>query len=210
MSVLWLPPSSSGEVFDQLAPDYDVTWTNSPHGRAQRDVVWREIHPLFHPGQHILDLGCGTGEDALHLAARGIHVHAIDSSSEMVHIANGRGASARQLRIEDLNELKSPFDGALSNFGALNCVADLEGAGAELARLIRPDGYFAACIMPRLAWAEIARLNFRRWNPRATWRGIRVYYPTNEEMVRTFPDFRLVRRRSIAWGDHCLFIFRRK
>ena len=64
---------SSG-CFDLLAADYDRTWTNSGAGRLQRDAVWRHLLPLFHSGDWVLDLGCGTGEDAQHLSRLGIRV----------------------------------------------------------------------------------------------------------------------------------------
>ena len=37
-------------------------------GRAQRRVVTKELDRIFHSGQRILELNCGTGVDALHLA----------------------------------------------------------------------------------------------------------------------------------------------
>ena len=200
----------SGPAFDQLAPTYDAVWTNSARGRAQRDIVWREIDGLFCAGGHVLDLGCGTGEDAVHLESKGVHVDAIDASPEMVRKSNARGVRARLLRIEELGELKTSYDGAISNFGALNCVENLRETGMRLARLIRPGGYVAISLMPRLCWAEIMRFQFRRFRGRAEWRGIRVYYPASRQVVRAFPDFTLVRCRSIAWGDHCFFLFKRK
>lgn len=197
-------------AFDQLAAEYDVTWTNSSGGRAQRDIVWSEIDPLFRPGDRVLDLGCGTGEDALHLMERGVRVDAIDASPAMVRVAETRGVKARFLRIEDLAAISGTYDGALSNFGAFNCVRDLAAAGRELARVIRPGGTLAICVMPRVAWAELLRLDLRRWNPWASWRGMRVYYPTTRQIVRAFADFQPVRSRSIALGDHRLYILRRK
>ena len=55
-------------AFDRLAPRYDQLWTRSTVGHLQREAVWRHLAPLFKPGQTALDLGCGTGEDALHLS----------------------------------------------------------------------------------------------------------------------------------------------
>jgi ubiquinone/menaquinone biosynthesis C-methylase UbiE len=195
--------------FDRLAASYDVSWTNSINGRSQRNIVWREIDARFQAGQRILDLGCGTGEDALHLAANGVHVDSIDASTEMVRIARGRGVPARRMRIEDLSELEGSYDGALSNFGALNCVQDLPACGAELARLIRPTGKLVICLMPRLCWSEILRFELRRVRPHVVWRGMPVRYPSTADVVRAFSQFRLIRKRSIALGDHRLYVFER-
>ena len=81
-------------TFDEIAPRYDEVWTRSPIGRLQRDAVWRRLDDLFHPGEKLLDLGCGTGEDALHFMSRGMQVSGIDASPEMVRIARGRGVDA--------------------------------------------------------------------------------------------------------------------
>jgi len=200
---------AAGAVFDQLAPTYDATWTNSARGRAQRNTVWREIQGLLRAGDHVLDLGCGTGEDALYLDSHGVRVHAIDASPEMVRTAEARGVNARVLRIEDLGQLEGSYDGAISNFGALNCVADFPAVGATLGRLLHPGGWLAICLMPRLCWSEILRFEFRRWQRQAAWRGIHIYYPSARQLGRALPGFVLVRRRSIAWGDHCFFLFKR-
>jgi ubiquinone/menaquinone biosynthesis C-methylase UbiE len=196
--------------FDQLAAQYDVSWTNSTNGRSQRNIVWSEIDNLFQPGQRVLDVGCGTGEDALHFAANGVHVDAIDASTEMVRIARERGVPARRLSIEDLSDLEGPYDGALSNFGVLNCVDNLPACAAELARLIRAGGKLAVCVMPRLCWSEILRFELRRVRPHVVWRGMPIRYPSAAEVFRAFSQFRLIRRRSIAMGDHRLYVFERE
>ena len=84
----------SATVFDRIAADYDALWTTTPIGRAQRNLVWREMDALFHPGERILDIGCGTGEDAAHFAARGVQVYATDASPAMVQVARARGVTA--------------------------------------------------------------------------------------------------------------------
>ena len=73
--------------FDVLASSYEATWSGTPEGRGQREEVWRVIDNLFPSGSRILDLGCGTGDDALHLRRRGVEVYGIDSSQKMVEVA---------------------------------------------------------------------------------------------------------------------------
>jgi SAM-dependent methyltransferase len=197
--------------FDALAADYGALWSETPRGREQRDIVWREIDGLFRPGDRILDLGCGTGDDALHLAKRGVEVFGIDNSPRMVEMARSRGVDAAVLGIEDLPNLKEIFSGAISNFGALNCVSDLEPVAQELSKRIRANGYLAICLMGRFCWSESLRGEFRRWPGRTEWRGISVYYPGVGQVVRAFGRyFELVRDLSIDGGDHHLYTFRRR
>jgi hypothetical protein len=104
--------------------------------------------------------------------------------------------------------LAPPFDGALSNFGALNCVADLGAAAAGLAACVRPGGVAVLCVMGPLVpweWAWFLRHGqpgqaLRRLRPGgASWRGLTVHYPTIGRLRRLLaPSFRL--RRAAAVG----------
>jgi ubiquinone/menaquinone biosynthesis C-methylase UbiE len=199
-----------GTAFDQLAARYDALWSDTAIGRRQREAVWRCIDPLFERGEHVLDLGCGTGCDALHLLRRGVRVHAIDASAEMLRIAQARGVTARRLPIEDIGELRyRRFDGALSNFGAFNCVPNLDPVARTLASIIRPGGYLAVCIMGRVcAWETLHYLRrlepakaFRRWSScgAMTSLGVRVTYPSVRRFLRVFrPYFKLIRWAGIG------------
>jgi SAM-dependent methyltransferase len=192
----------SAVPFDRLALQYDRLWTRSTVGLLQREAVWRRIGPLFQPGQSALDLGCGTGEDALRLLRAGLRVHAVDASSEMVRIARSRGVDAEILSIEHCGSLDRSFDAVLSNFGALNCVEDIEALREPLASLVRPGGYLIVCIIGRYclwetAWALAVRQPakaFRRWRKSAmSSLGIRVFYPSRERLQAAFhPRFTLV------------------
>src|SRR2546428_2798525 len=76
--------------FDALADTYDESFSDSSIGRAQRRVVWMETDRTFRAGQRILEINCGTGIDALHLAHRGVAVLACDASPRMIAVARGR------------------------------------------------------------------------------------------------------------------------
>jgi len=198
----------SAAAFDRLASGYDRLWTRSAVGRLQREAVWRHVAPLFEPGQAILDLGCGTGEDALRLMEAGLRVRGIDASGEMARIASDRGVDAEQFSIEDCGFLGGSFDAALSNFGALNCVEDIEALRAPLARLVRPGGYLVICVIGRFcawetAWALLRGQTakaFRRWRKSAmSSLGIRVFYPSRRRLENAFrPAFTLLDWRGIG------------
>jgi len=60
--------SAAGTAFDQLAADYDQRFTYSIIGRAQRDSILKILSNTFKANDNILELNCGTGEDAIFLA----------------------------------------------------------------------------------------------------------------------------------------------
>ncbi len=113
----------------------------------------------------MLDLGCGPGLDAAALTALGYRVLAVDGSVGMVREARARGVDAHVCDLSDdaaLREVLSelgPFDGALSNFGALNCVRSLRPLGAVLRDLLRPEATLLAVVMgPRCVAEDLVLL----------------------------------------------------
>jgi len=199
---------SSATIFDRVAARYDAVWTNTAIGRAQRDLVWREMDALFQTGERILDIGCGTGEDAAHFAQRGVTVYATDASPAMVQVAQARGVAAVVCGAEELAQIGGTFDAAISNFGALKCVEDLPAVAGALAALVRPGGSAAICLLGRFcAWETLyyaARLQFdkafRRWRGnRVPYQGTMVHYPTASEIHAAFKnDFELQRWTGIG------------
>jgi hypothetical protein len=94
------------------------------------------------------------------------------------------------VRAENLAGLRETFDGAISNFGALNCVEDLASFARSLAPRIRPGGRAAICVIGRFcAWEMLyPRKAFRRLPGRAG----EVYYPTVRQLRADFaPHFEL-------------------
>ena len=214
MSVTQHPVSSA--PFDAVALRYDETFTASKIGQAQRTSVWRELAKTFAPGSRILEIGCGTGVDACFLAERGVRVAACDSSAHMIAVAERRIQESgyqrlvepRLLRAEDIATLPNQelFDGAFSNFGALNCVQDLRQLARDLARLLKPGAiallcWMGSCCLWETLW-YLAHGNgekaFRRWRGQGVTARIadgifvRVHYPRVRVLARTFaPEFRL-------------------
>ncbi len=191
-------------AFDDLASDYDRAFGASILGGMFRARVQARLDRAFRPGQRVLELGCGTGEDALHLARRGVRVMALDASAGMLAVAarkvsEGRHEAfieLRKLPVEDLWRLGAgQFDGAYSNFGALNCVANLAGLAAGLAGLITPGGSVIAVVMgPLAAWEWVwfaahrqpAKAFRRMRRGGISWRGTIVRYPSAIRVARAF------------------------
>jgi ubiquinone/menaquinone biosynthesis C-methylase UbiE len=181
-------------AFDKIAADYGHLWNRTAIGSSQRKAVWRWMDPLFLPGDSVLDIGCGDGEDAIHLQSRGVQVQGVDASPEMVKRARERGVRAQVLKAEDLDRISGNFDGAISNFGVLNCIDDLEGLAANLRRLIRPGGHVALCIMGRCCAWELCHFlrrrqlhkAFRRTSTATTTLGIDVQYPSTGRIRQAF------------------------
>jgi ubiquinone/menaquinone biosynthesis C-methylase UbiE len=193
---------SSSTGFNVLAENYDAVWTNTAIGTQQRMAVWRRIDLLFSKNDRVLDLGCGTGVDAQHLKANGVEPYGIDSSAAMVQKARTRGIDAHHHPIEHLETLQLKCDGAISNFGALNCVRSMPATASALAQCIRRGGYFALCVMGRLCLWETAyflaraklRKALRRFSSQTTSSlGVDVFYPSKRAILSAFgPYFRLI------------------
>jgi ubiquinone/menaquinone biosynthesis C-methylase UbiE len=208
------PSLGAGKAFDRIANEYDQIFTDSVIGRAQRDVTWKELTNTFSKGDSILELNCGTGEDALFLAGQGISVLACDASQQMIANAEQRlnampnplPAVFRQLPTERIGELAqtTQFDGAFSNFSGLNCVADLAAVASSLNGIVKQNGRLVLCFSTRFCVIEILyfiaqgkwRKAFRRCKgySEATLDGVpfTVYYPTVRQIKQYFaPAFRL-------------------
>jgi len=143
---------SVGRAYDAVADDYDRELEPS---RWIRRALWLRFDQLFGPGDRVLDAGCGTGIDTVHLASRGVHVTAVDASHGMMDKLRRRldGTSLESLvdaRVGDIadvvRQLAGPFDGIISSFAALNTV-DLGSFVPEAARVLAPGGALVAHLL---------------------------------------------------------------
>jgi SAM-dependent methyltransferase len=215
------PVSDASTVFDNLAESYDELFTRSSIGRAQRGIVSSALESAFQSGNRILELNCGTGEDALFLNRRGVSVIACDASAGMIEVAQKRKSSEapesaihfQNLRTEDLSQLKSaaPFDGVLSNFSGLNCVEQLRPVASDLAALTKFGAPVLICLSTRFCFWETVwfalhaqpRKALRRLRgtsiARVANQSVQVWYPTIRSVRRSFaPWFRLKSFRAVG------------
>lgn len=207
-------------AFDSVAADYDGPRGNNELIQRMRLTLWETVHHEVPARGHLLDLGCGTGIDALEFAQQGFQVVATDWSPQMVERTQARAiaadmqahVTARHLGIQQLDQLDARFDGIYSNFGPLNCAPDLRAVAAECARLLKPGGKLIFSVIGRICPWEVGhyvrRGRFKRASVRAT-RGatavgmnrhtIWTYYYLPREFYRAFSDhFSLESYRALS------------
>ncbi|MDX1383109.1 MAG: class I SAM-dependent methyltransferase [Thermoanaerobaculia bacterium] len=206
-----------GHAFDAVARGYDAGFTDLRLGRWLRRRVQDELAGAFPTGSHVLELGCGTGEDAIWLAQRGLRVTATDASAAMLEHARSK-AEARAvgdaIRFEhlDLRALDAipseagleelVFDGAFSDFGALNCVRERRSLGAWLAPRVRSGGRLVLVVMgPLCPWEILGHL--ARARPGRALRRLRPGRPARlapgAEIEVWYPSPRRLRRELAPW-----------
>lgn len=140
---------------------------------AERNAMIDELR--LAPGARVLEIGCGTCRDTVHLLERGASVCAGDLSREMLVIGRQRlgehGADLARVRLFRADAMRLPFpDGAFDaafHFGGLNLFPDIAAALAEMARVVRPGGRIVAGdegVAPWLAATQFADI-LRNSNP---------------------------------------------
>ncbi len=203
--------------FDQAAYDYDQEFTYSEVGRLQRDRVWHYLKPLVEGKKtlNILELNCGTGEDACRLAAMGHKVWATDASLAMLEIAQKKAESRGtlggiQFLVWDLNEMcpiqNQSFDLILSNFAGLNCL-DIDGLthiSEPLHSLVRPGGKMVAVFLSTRCLWERFYLSWKGGDPRRRESKETVQVPVSGTAVSTwyYPPQQLTEIFNAQWQVH--------
>lgn len=131
---------------DLEATAHDDGFGRAPVGLVFRYVFQERLRRVFPAGARLLDLGCGTGEDAVRLALCGFTVSAIDVSPGVIEGARAeaarRGITEERLRFEvlaaeEIGRIGRTFDGVYAGFGALSG-ADLGEVGRGLGEALSP------------------------------------------------------------------------
>lgn len=152
------------DMFAGVAPRYDFL---NHLLSASLDVVWRRRAAAvlgLPPGSGVLDLCCGTGDQATALRRRGARVAAADFCVPMLAIARHKFARTETPKPAALaaDALSLPFPdrhfaGATVSFGLRN-VADLDTALREIARVLRPGGKLVVLDATVPRWSPLRAL----------------------------------------------------
>lgn len=204
------------QAFDTIAQQYDVSFTNSLIGTAQRKIVWNHLEQSLPQNNKlkVLELNCGTGEDALWFAKHGHTVLATDVSEKMLAITQIKIEDASMefqvqtlkldiTQIENFDD-KMKFDLIFSNFGGINCVSKeiLIKVPVHLKNLLNRDGRLILVVMPSFCLWEtvyfLTKLKFRNAFRRLSKSGtithlngaeLRTYYYSPIKLQRIFNNF---------------------
>ncbi|MEP7128357.1 MAG: class I SAM-dependent methyltransferase [Chitinophagales bacterium] len=163
------PEQSTVATFDLVAMEYDSAFSQSPIGKLQRNRVHYFLgNELTGSSLRILEINCGTGEDAIWLAGKGHNVIATDISGKMLSVVEEKikrksledRIQTKQISFNELKNVFKPdsFDLIFSDFGGLNCIPEVEMDTLmnDVSSLLKPDGKFIAVIMSRKClWERI-------------------------------------------------------
>jgi ubiquinone/menaquinone biosynthesis C-methylase UbiE len=209
-------------AFDVLAPAYDLQFTTSLVGQEQRRITRKWLSRILAGKEKldIVEINCGTGDDALWLAGMSHHVVATDQSPAMIE-------KAKQKISKHLPEFITcafdhigdqfkgqQFDLIFSNFAGLNCVSPeaLKKLGEQLHTLLKPGGYFAAVIFGKnclwetvyyLSKAQAKNAFRRRTNEEVLVKLDEttlqpVYYYSTKQFTRILKSFKKTETRPVG------------
>jgi ubiquinone/menaquinone biosynthesis C-methylase UbiE len=217
---------SEQAAFDILAADYDTNFSHSLTGHAQR-LVSRAWLQSFLAGKgilRILEINCGTGEDAFWLASLGHTVIATDQSERMIREARDKINPAMghtnpvfmTCSFEELGKTmgQERFDLVFSNFAGLNCISP-EGLAAlnrSLQQLLTDQGHIAAVIFGKYCWWETCyyllkadgRRAFRRWTRKPVAARLTatvsqpVFYYSVRRFMKNMQPFALLEKKPVG------------
>ena len=154
----------AAEAFTKQAVIFDQLYAGDSIIEYKRQRVREHILKNAAPGCYMLELNCGTGEDALYFAKRGYNIHATDISPGMLDVFRKKldnaeyvgNISIEECSFTDLDHLnnRKQFDYIYSNFGGLNCTGELDRVLQSLNGHLKPGGIITVVIVSKFCLWE--------------------------------------------------------
>jgi len=142
----------STKFWDKIAGRYSKRPVADEAAYQKKLQVTREY---FQPDMEVLEFGCGTGSTAIIHAPYVNHIQAIDISSKMIEIAQGKAdaknvknVTFEQSTIDEFSVSDQTFDAVLG-LSILHLLDNKEEIIAKVHKMLKPGGIFVtstACI----------------------------------------------------------------
>jgi 2-polyprenyl-3-methyl-5-hydroxy-6-metoxy-1,4-benzoquinol methylase len=188
-----------------IGPSAYVAWRETSLGAVTERLELTAMLDLMGDlkGVRVLDVGCGDGLLACRAAARGAFVTGVDADAAMLEAARARAeeevvhVTFLETRAESLPFASGAFDLACA-VTVLCFIEDVDGALAEMARVLRPGG---AVVIGELGhwslWAAARRL--RGWLGSATWRRARFRDAVELRRLAERAGLRVITMRGVVF-----------
>ncbi|MBD3855784.1 MAG: class I SAM-dependent methyltransferase [Acidobacteria bacterium] len=135
----------SAKFWDRIANRYSKRPVADEESYQEKLRVTRTY---FRPDMEVLEFGCGTGSTAINHSPCVGHIHAIDISSKMIEIAQGKAdegnvsnVTFEQSTIEGVSVPDQSLDAVLG-LSILHLLENKEGAIEKVHRMLKPGGVF--------------------------------------------------------------------
>lgn len=155
---------SPARAFSKQSSSFDQIEEENLILQYMRNRIHDHCLRFFPPKAKILELNCGTGIDAVFFAGWSMNVLATDVASGMIEKLNSKidhlGLKNSILtQVCSYTELpkfsQGPFDVVFSDFGGLNCIADLSPVVDGIKRNLKSGGIVTLVVMPKVCPWEI-------------------------------------------------------
>jgi len=211
--------------FDHISFAYNPLFSEHFIEQVQRRYVWKYLEKIAPElnGLDILELNCGSGEDALLFGEAGSNIVATDITEEVCRLTQ---AKTKQLTMQtrvrshyidpesfDETVFDKKFNLIFVNFGCLNSMHPdrLTAFFEKVPSLLSANGRLIAVTIPKLRWRQVyhflLRFNFiRAWqkfhekNTRIVNKGIEKWLHTPHQLRQWSKEkFRLVCMKRVSY-----------
>jgi deazaflavin-dependent oxidoreductase (nitroreductase family) len=170
-------------AFDSASEEYDFTIRNNFINTWIRRRSIEVLSRYIRPDDYLLEIGCGTGAEALEVSKKVQGLVALDVSQGMIDLLSAKVKAKHRegkviplkLAASELPRAKEFFGGhkirvAYSFNGALNCEPRIHRFVSQLSDVLEPRGIFVCSIRNTLCLTEAIShalaLQFDRMSPR--------------------------------------------